>query len=70
MYNLRGRHIFGLSIFNLPQMIYQQYLAVIEPTADGLLLKELAPDITVTAVRQATEADLIIPDHVPEMPIL
>ena len=35
-------------------------MAVIEPTADGLLLKELAPGITVTAVRQATEADLII----------
>ena len=31
-----------------------------EPTADGLLLKELAPGITVTAVRQATEAELII----------
>ncbi len=45
-------------------------MAVIEPTAEGLLLKELAPGITVTAVRQATEADLIIPDHVPEMPIL
>jgi acetate CoA/acetoacetate CoA-transferase beta subunit len=45
-------------------------MAVIEPTADGLLLKELAPGITVTAVQQATEADLIIPDHVPEMPIL
>ena len=45
-------------------------MAVIEPTADGLLLKELAPGITVTAVQQATEADLIIPDHVPKMPIL
>ena len=45
-------------------------MAVIEPTVDGLLLKELAPGITVTAVQQATEADLIIPDHVPEMPIL
>jgi acetate CoA/acetoacetate CoA-transferase beta subunit len=45
-------------------------LAVIEPTADGLLLKELAPGITVTAVRQATEAELIIPEYVPEMPIL
>src|SRR3954449_247093 len=45
-------------------------MAVIEPTADGLLLTELAPGITVTAVRQATEADLIIPDHVPEMAIL
>jgi acetate CoA/acetoacetate CoA-transferase beta subunit len=45
-------------------------MAVIEPTVGGLLLKELAPGITVTAVRQATQADLIIPDHVPEMPIL
>src|SRR3954464_571451 len=45
-------------------------MAVIEPPADGLPLKELAPGITVTAVRQATQADLIIPDHVPEMPIL
>jgi acyl CoA:acetate/3-ketoacid CoA transferase beta subunit len=44
-------------------------LAVIEPTAEGFLLKELAPGITVTAVRQATEAELIIPEHVPEMPI-
>jgi acetate CoA/acetoacetate CoA-transferase beta subunit len=44
-------------------------LAVIEPTAEGFLLKELAPGITVMAVRQATEAELIIPEHVPEMPI-
>jgi acetate CoA/acetoacetate CoA-transferase beta subunit len=45
-------------------------MAVIEPTAEGLLLRELAPGITVAAVRQATEADLIIPDQVSEMPIL
>ena len=45
-------------------------MAVIEPTADGLLLRELAPGITVAAVRQATQADLIIPDQVSEMPIL
>jgi acetate CoA/acetoacetate CoA-transferase beta subunit len=45
-------------------------MAVIEPTEEGLLLRELAPGLTVTAVRQATEADLIIPDQVPEMPIL
>jgi acetate CoA/acetoacetate CoA-transferase beta subunit len=45
-------------------------MAVIEPTVDGLILRELAPGVTVTAVRQATHADLIIPDHVPEMPIL
>jgi acetate CoA/acetoacetate CoA-transferase beta subunit len=44
-------------------------MAVIEPTAEGLLLRELAPGITVAAVRQATQADLIIPDQVSEMPI-
>src|SRR5919112_3162114 len=42
-------------------------MAVIEPTEEGLLLKELAPGTTVEAVRQATEADLIVPDHVPVM---
>ena len=45
-------------------------MAVIEPVAEGLLLRELAPGITVTAVREATGTDLIVPDHVPEMPIL
>jgi acetate CoA/acetoacetate CoA-transferase beta subunit len=44
-------------------------MAVIEPTDRGLVLRELAPGTTVDAVRAATEADLIIPDHVPEMPI-
>src|SRR3954454_16088964 len=41
----------------------------IEPVAEGLLLRELAPSITVTAVREATGTDLIVPDHVPEMPV-
>jgi acetate CoA/acetoacetate CoA-transferase beta subunit len=45
-------------------------MAVIEPTAEGLILRELAPGITVAAVRQATQADLVIPDQVSEMPIL
>ena len=52
-----------------PSLIVTE-MAVIEPTAEGLLLRELAPGITVAAVRQATEADLIIPDQVSEMPIL
>src|SRR5919112_2155038 len=39
-------------------------MAVIEPTDEGLVLKELAPGTTVEAVREATEADLIVPDHV------
>jgi acetate CoA/acetoacetate CoA-transferase beta subunit len=44
-------------------------LAVIEPTEDGLLLKEVAPGVTVDQVLEQTEAKLIIPDNVSEMPI-
>jgi acetate CoA/acetoacetate CoA-transferase beta subunit len=39
-------------------------MAVIEPTDEGLVLRELAPGTTVEAVREATEADLVVPDHV------
>ena len=42
-------------------------MAVIEPTDEGLVLKELAPGTTVEAVREATEANLVVPDHVPFM---
>jgi len=43
-------------------------LAVIEPTADGLVLKELAPGVTIEKVVAATEATLIVPpSHVPMM---
>src|SRR3954464_3213361 len=45
-------------------------MAVIEPTAQGLVLRELAPGVTVAAVQQATEAELIIPEHVPDMPVV
>ncbi len=44
-------------------------LAVIEPTEEGLVLKETAPGITVDQVIAATEAKLIIPAQVPEMNI-
>lgn len=44
-------------------------LCVIEPTEKGLVLKELAPGVTVQQVVAATEAALIIPEHVPVMPI-
>jgi len=44
-------------------------LAVIEPTPEGLVLKELAPGVTVEDVIKATEAKLIIPENVPVMPI-
>jgi acetate CoA/acetoacetate CoA-transferase beta subunit len=42
-------------------------LAVIEPTEKGLVIKEVAPGVTVEQVVQATEAKLIIPPQVPEM---
>ncbi|MDR3440297.1 3-oxoacid CoA-transferase subunit B [Telmatospirillum sp.] len=44
-------------------------LAVIEPTADGLLLRETAPGVTIAEVVAATEARLIIPPDVPTMPL-
>ena len=39
-------------------------LAVMAVTPDGLVLKEIAPDTTVEAVIDKTDADLIIPDAV------
>lgn len=44
-------------------------LAVIEPTDKGLVLKEVAPGVTVEQVTAATEATLIVPSQVPEMKI-
>jgi acetate CoA/acetoacetate CoA-transferase beta subunit len=42
-------------------------LAVIEPAAGGLILRERAPGVSVADIRAATEAELVIPDDVPEM---
>jgi acetate CoA/acetoacetate CoA-transferase beta subunit len=42
-------------------------LAVIEPTATGLTLRERAPGVSVEDIRAATEAALVIPVDVPEM---
>ena len=44
-------------------------LAVIEPTEQGLVLRETAPGITKEQVIAATEATLIIPEEIHEMPI-
>jgi acetate CoA/acetoacetate CoA-transferase beta subunit len=44
-------------------------LAVLEPTDAGLVLKEVAPGVTVEQVIAATEATLIIPEHVGVMPV-
>lgn len=42
-------------------------LAVIEPSSMGLILRERAPGISIDEIRAATDAALVIPDHVPEM---
>ena len=39
-------------------------LATIEPTDAGLVLREIAPDLSIEDVQSATEAELIIPDDV------
>ena len=45
-------------------------MAVIEPTADGLVLRELAPGVTVEAVLAATATALLVPEGgVPVMPV-
>lgn len=43
--------------------------AVIDVTNNGLVLKEIAPGLTVEEVIKATDADLIIPDDVKEMAV-
>lgn len=45
-------------------------MAVIEPTDDGLLLRECAPGVSVDEVVAATGAELLIIGAVPEMPIV
>src|SRR3954454_5097414 len=42
-------------------------LAVIEPTPEGLVLRERAPGITVDAIRQATATELLVSGDIPEM---
>jgi acetate CoA/acetoacetate CoA-transferase beta subunit len=44
-------------------------MAVIEPTDEGLVLRETAPGVTIEEIVAATDARLIIPAHVPEMPL-
>lgn len=44
-------------------------LAVMEVTPEGLVLKEVAPNVTVEEVVAATDADLIIPDDVKVMDV-
>lgn len=44
-------------------------LAVLEVTADGFLLKERAPGVSVDEIKAATEGSLVINGEVPEMTI-
>lgn len=44
-------------------------LAVMEVTKDGLVLKEIAPNVTVEDVLKATEADLIISEELKVMEV-
>nr|WP_321523893.1 3-oxoacid CoA-transferase subunit B [uncultured Cohaesibacter sp.] len=44
-------------------------LAVIEPTDDGLVLREVGPGVTVEQVLEATQATLIVPEIVGEMQV-
>jgi acetate CoA/acetoacetate CoA-transferase beta subunit len=44
-------------------------LAVIEPTASGLCLRERCKGVDVETIRKSTSANLVIPEVVPEMPI-
>lgn len=42
-------------------------MAVIEPTNDGLILREIAPDLTIDDVRAATAAELHVDGDIREM---
>ena len=44
-------------------------LAVIAPPEAGLDLRERAPGVSVETIVKATEAELIVPENVPEMPV-
>ncbi|WGS65334.1 3-oxoacid CoA-transferase subunit B [Marinitoga aeolica] len=43
--------------------------AVIEPNDEGLLLKEISPDITLDELKEITDAELIIPENLKTMEI-
>lgn len=59
---------FPLTGIGVVNMIVTE-LAVIKVTPEGLVLQEVAPGVSVNEVISSTEANLIIPDYVPEMAI-
>ena len=44
-------------------------LAMLDITPEGFLLRERAPGVSVTEIREKTAGRLVIPDEVPEMPV-
>ncbi len=42
-------------------------LAVLDITADGFVLRERAPGVSVEEIVAKTAGKLVVPDHVPEM---
>lgn len=42
-------------------------LAVVQPTDEGLVLRERAPGVSVAQITAATRASLVFPDDIPEM---
>jgi acetate CoA/acetoacetate CoA-transferase beta subunit len=42
-------------------------LAVLQPAPEGMVLKEIAPGVSIEQVQAATGTRLIVPDHVPTM---
>lgn len=44
-------------------------LGVLQPSEEGLILKETAPGVSIDQVKAATDCELIIPANVPEMQI-
>ena len=44
-------------------------LAVLQPSPEGLVLKELAPGVDVSTVQQATATTLVIPSEIGRMDV-
>lgn len=45
-------------------------MAVIEVTKEGLVLREIAEGVSLQQIKDATEADLIIPENINTMPVV
>ena len=59
---------YEVTALNCVDRVYTD-MAVIDVSAEGFVLKEIAPGLTVDDVQQATEPKLIVADDVKEIPI-